>query len=138
MHRRKVNFHVCCWIALSTVLSATYPAKAQRSSLKTHHQFAFVNRSPFKVMEFWVTDGKKDGYDVDFLAAVDVEPGNYSTQDIMIPVAQPCFLKVEVGYWDPQKGKKQYAKFYNQNICVGQRFALEYRRSDENIFLTIE
>ena len=114
------------------------PAQAQRNAYKTHHQFAFVNNTPYKVMEFWVTDGKKNGYDVDFLAAIDVEPGKWSTQDFMIPVSQPCFLTVEVGIWDPAKGKKQYAMYKNQNVCIGQRFSLDYRASDDLILLSIE
>ena len=113
-------------LALLMATAFNEPAHAQRNAYKTHHQFAFVNRSPFKVLEFWVTDGKKNGYDVDFLAAIDVGPGKYSTQDFMIPVSQPCHLTVEIGYWDHEKNKKQYANFKNQNVCIGQRFGLEY------------
>ena len=125
-------------VTLVPAITFDQPAYAQRNPFKTHHQLAFVNRSPFKVLEFWVTDGKKGGYDVDFLAAIDVEPGKYSTQDFMIPVSQPCLLTVEIGYWDHEKGKKQYANFKNQNVCIGQRFGLEYKQSDDNLYLLIE
>lgn len=113
------------------------PAHAQRNPFKTHHQLAFVNETPYTVLEFWVTDGKKDGYDVDFLAALDVQPGKYSTQDFMIPVDKPCLMTVEIGYFDTKLNKKQYVNFKNQNICIGQRFVLGYTQADDNFSLSI-
>lgn len=124
-------------VALLAGLTLTQPVHAQRNGFKTHHQFAFVNETPYKILEFWVTDGKKDGYDVDFLAAIDVQPGKYSTQDFMIPVNQPCLMTVEIGYFDPKLNKKQYVNFKNQNICVGQRFVLGYTPADDNFSFSI-
>lgn len=124
--------------ALAAGTAFSQPAHAQRDPFKTHHQIAFVNRSPFKVLEFWISDGKKGGFDVDYLAAIDVEPGNYSTQDFMIPVSQPCFMTVEVGFWDTRKNKKQYVKFENQNVCVPQRFGFEYTEADATFHIRYE
>lgn len=124
--------------ALAGGTAIEQPAYAQTDLFRTHHQIAFVNRSPFRVLEFWITDGKKGGFDVDYLAAIDVDPGNYSTQDFMIPVSQPCFMTVEVGFWDTRQNKKQYVKFENQNICIPKRFGFEYTEESATFHIRYE